>query len=96
MFFHSSTANRHFLRSMARIGGGCSEFFDTQKKSQWQTKVKEQLSRAFQPALTDVRVEWWQFDDNALKPVQVRKRVEEKELMRKEGVTTVLVGEKHG
>ena len=57
---------------MARIGGGCSEFFDTQKKSQWQGKVKEQLSKAYQPALTDVRVEWRQHDDNAPTPVQVR------------------------
>ena len=57
---------------MARVGGGYSEFFDTGKKSRWERKVKDQLHRAFQPALSRVSVEWWQFDDNAPKPIQVR------------------------
>lgn len=56
---------------MARVGGGCGEFFDTQKKSRWERKVKEQLSKAFQPALTGVSVQWWQFDENAPEPIQV-------------------------
>lgn len=67
----SSSANRHFLRSMARVGGGCSEFFDSQKKSRWERKVKEQLSKAFQPALTGVDVQWQQHDENAPQPIQV-------------------------
>lgn len=67
----SSSANRHFLRSMARVGAGCEEFFDSKTKSKWERKVKSQLSKAFQPALTSVSVEWQQFDDNAPKPVQV-------------------------
>ena len=67
----SSAANRHFLRSMARVGAGCEEFFDSKTKSKWERKVKSQLSKAFQPALTSVNVEWQQFDDNAPKPVQV-------------------------
>lgn len=56
---------------MARVGGGCEEFFETQKKSRWERKIKEQLSKAFQPALTGVNVEWWQHDNNAPTPVQV-------------------------
>lgn len=67
----SSAANRHFLRSMARVGAGCEEFFDSKTKSKWERKVKSQLSKAFQPALTSVSVEWQQFDDNTPKPVQV-------------------------
>ena len=67
----SSTANRHFLRAMARTGSGYSEFFDARKKSCWERKVKDQLHRAFQPAMSQVNIEWWQFDDDAPKPVQV-------------------------
>ena len=33
------TANRHFLKSMARVGAGCEEFFDPKTKSKWQRKV---------------------------------------------------------
>lgn len=69
---YSSTANKHFLRSMARVGGGCEEFFDTKTKSKWEKRVKGQLSKAFQPALTSVSVEWQQFDENAPTPIQVR------------------------
>ena len=68
---HSSTANKHFLRSMARVGGGCEEFFDTKTKSKWERKVKGQLSKSFQPALTSVSVQWQQFDENAPTPIQV-------------------------
>ena len=57
---------------MARVGAGCGEFFDTKTKSKWEKKVKSQLSKAFQPALTSVCVKWQQFDENATKPVQVR------------------------
>ena len=67
----SSTANKHFLRSMARVGGGCEEFFDTKTKSKWERKVKGQLSKSFQPALTSVSVQWQQFDENAPTPIQV-------------------------
>ena len=68
---HSSTANKHFLRSMARVGGGYEEFFDTKTKSKWERKVKGQLSKSFQPALTSVSVQWQQFDENAPTPIQV-------------------------
>ena len=68
---HSSTANKHFLRSIARVGAGCEEFFDSKVKSKWERKVKSQLSKAFQPALTSVSVEWQQFDENAPIPIQV-------------------------
>ena len=33
------TANRHFLKSMARVGAGYEEFFDPKTKSKWQRKV---------------------------------------------------------
>jgi len=33
--------------------------------------VKSQLSKAFEPALTSVKVMWQQFDENAPKPIQV-------------------------
>ena len=71
-FLNSCTANRHFLRTMARVGAGSEEFFDPKTKSKWERKAKLQLSKAFQPALTSVTVEWQQHDDNAPKPMQVR------------------------
>lgn len=67
----SSTANKHFLRSMAHVGAGCVEYFDPKTKSKWERKVRTQLDRAFQPALTSVHVQWGQFDDDAPKPIQV-------------------------
>jgi len=33
------TANRHFLKSMARVGAGYEQFFDPKTKSKWQRKV---------------------------------------------------------
>ena len=57
---------------MAHVGGGCEEFFEVQKKSSWERKIKSQLSKAFQPALTGVSVEWTQHDDNAPTPIQVQ------------------------
>ena len=36
------------------------------------SQVKSQLSKAFGPALTSVKVMWQQFDENAPKPIQVR------------------------
>ncbi|KAL5457332.1 hypothetical protein EMCRGX_G034580 [Ephydatia muelleri] len=71
----SSTANRHFLRSMARVGAGYEEFFDEKTKSKWEKKAKSQLSKAFQPALTSVCVEWQQFDENAPKPIQAPQEI---------------------
>ncbi|XP_046570901.1 protein mono-ADP-ribosyltransferase PARP4-like [Haliotis rubra] len=61
----SSTANMHLLRAIARVGGGAFEFFDRKAKSKWERKVKSQLSKASQPGLTSVAVEWQQFDNDA-------------------------------
>ena len=36
---YRKTANRHFLKSMARVGAGYDEFFDPKTKSKWQRKV---------------------------------------------------------
>ncbi|XP_033101567.1 protein mono-ADP-ribosyltransferase PARP4-like, partial [Anneissia japonica] len=66
----SKTANKHLLRAIARVGTGAFEFFDTSTKSKWERKVKGQLLKARQPALSNVRVNWQQFDDNAPKPIQ--------------------------
>ena len=60
---------------MARVGAGFEEFFDEKAKSKWEKKAKGQLSKAFQPALTSVCVEWQQFDENAPKSIQVSSRL---------------------
>ena len=39
MCLYRKTANRHFLKSMARVGAGYEEFFDPKTKSKWQRKV---------------------------------------------------------
>lgn len=56
---------------MAHMGAGWAEFFDPKTKSKWERKVKAQLDKAFQPALSSVSVQWQQFDDNAPAPIQV-------------------------
>ena len=45
---------------MARVGAGSEEFFDTKTKSKWERRAKQQLSKAFQPALTSVAMDWSQ------------------------------------
>ncbi|XP_032219397.2 protein mono-ADP-ribosyltransferase PARP4 isoform X2 [Nematostella vectensis] len=64
------TCNRHFLRSMARVGAGAYELFDSKVKSKWERKVESQLSKARQPVLTSVKVAWQQHDSYAKPPVQ--------------------------
>ncbi|XP_071788645.1 protein mono-ADP-ribosyltransferase PARP4-like [Asterias amurensis] len=54
----SATANRHLLAAVARQGGGAFEFFDSAAKSTWEKKIKLQVSRASQPAVTSVSVQW--------------------------------------
>ncbi|XP_065907660.1 protein mono-ADP-ribosyltransferase PARP4-like isoform X4 [Dysidea avara] len=41
------TANRHFLKSMARVGAGYEEFFHPKTKSKWQRKLSQWLSLLF-------------------------------------------------
>ena len=71
-FGFGSTANRHLLAKLSQVGAGSSEFFDSKAKSKWEKKVKEQIRKAQQPALTSVQVTWQQFDDNASVPLQVK------------------------
>ena len=71
-FGFGSTANRHLLTKLAQIGAGASEFLDPKTKSKWERKVKEQIRKAQQPALTSVTVSWQQHDDDAPTPMQVR------------------------
>ena len=66
----SPTANRHLLRLMAQRGAGAFEYFDAKVKSRWESQVEAQLERVAQPALTSVRVNWQQFDENVPEPVQ--------------------------
>jgi len=56
-------ANRHTLRTLARVGGGASEFFDNKVKSKWEGKVKGQLGKASQPGVSSISVDWQTFGD---------------------------------
>lgn len=68
---HSDAANRHALRSLARVGAGAFEFFDRKTKSKWEGRVKNQMSKASQPNLSRISVAWQQFnDDDSAKMVQ--------------------------
>lgn len=70
-FVRSDTANRHALRSLARVGAGAFEFFERKAKSKWEGRVKSQLSKASQPSLSNIEVAWQQFSENdAAKLVQ--------------------------
>ncbi|XP_078001506.1 protein mono-ADP-ribosyltransferase PARP4-like isoform X2 [Glandiceps talaboti] len=71
----SSTVNHHLLQAMARVGAGAYEYFDTKTKSKWERKIRTQLQKSAQPALTSVHVEWQQFDDDAPKPVQAPNQI---------------------
>ncbi|XP_064614206.1 LOW QUALITY PROTEIN: protein mono-ADP-ribosyltransferase PARP4-like [Liolophura sinensis] len=71
----SDSANRHRLRSLARIGSGCFEFFDSKLKSKWGAKVKSVLYRVSQPSLTSVHVEWHQYDNNPQPPIQAPRQI---------------------
>ncbi|KAK7486590.1 hypothetical protein BaRGS_00022115, partial [Batillaria attramentaria] len=71
----SPTCNVYTLKSLARVSAGTFEFFDTKVKSKWEEKVKRQLSKASQPGLTSVAVEWRQYDDNLPPPVQAPRRI---------------------
>lgn len=70
-FGFGSTANRHLLTKLAEVGAGAAEFLDSKRKSQWEKKIKEQLRKAQQPALSSVKVIWHQYDNDAPKPLQV-------------------------
>ncbi|XP_071956345.1 protein mono-ADP-ribosyltransferase PARP4-like isoform X2 [Antedon mediterranea] len=71
----SATANKHLLKSIARVGTGAFEFFDTSLKSRWAKKIKSQLLKAMQPVLSNVNVEWEQLEDSAPKPIQAPSQI---------------------
>ncbi|XP_060597096.1 uncharacterized protein LOC132751015 isoform X2 [Ruditapes philippinarum] len=71
----SGTADRHMLRALARVGAGSFEYFDTKVKSKWETKVKSQISKAAQPGLTSVQVEWEQHGADVPPPVQAPRQI---------------------
>ncbi|KAL3871218.1 hypothetical protein ACJMK2_039226 [Sinanodonta woodiana] len=71
----SSTANRHLLRALARMGGGAFEFFDPKSKSKWEGKVKSQISKAGHIGLTSISVHWEQYDSDVASPVQAPKNI---------------------
>ncbi|RDD38355.1 Poly [ADP-ribose] polymerase 4 [Trichoplax sp. H2] len=63
-FSTGDTSNRYFMRTLAKIGAGYHEHFDTKFRSKWQQKIQNQIYKASQPTLTSVAVHWQQFDDN--------------------------------
>ncbi|XP_072018403.1 protein mono-ADP-ribosyltransferase PARP4-like [Amphiura filiformis] len=71
----SSTANRHLLRALARVGAGAFQFFDSKVKSKWEGKIKSQLNKSSHPVLTSVSVEWQQFDNHAPRPIQAPNQI---------------------
>ena len=53
----------HFLRSLARLGGGVCELFDSSRKSKWQAKVVKQMERTAQPGLMNISIDWVQVSE---------------------------------
>eukprot|EP00794_Sanderia_malayensis_P009205 gene9205-10179_t len=70
-----ATSNHHLLRKMSQMGRGACEFFDSSAKSKWERKVKSQIEKCQQLALTSVNVAWQQFDDDAPCPLQAPRNV---------------------
>ncbi|XP_028417262.1 protein mono-ADP-ribosyltransferase PARP4-like isoform X3 [Dendronephthya gigantea] len=70
-----SSANRYFLRTLAKVGAGASEYFDEKVKSKWKRKVESFISRSQQPVLTSVSVAWQQFDNDAPTPIQAPSQI---------------------
>ncbi|GFO43316.1 poly [ADP-ribose] polymerase, partial [Plakobranchus ocellatus] len=71
----SPTCNSHTLRALARVSAGAYEYFDPKTKSKWEPKVKSQMTKAMQPGLTSVSVEWRQYDENLPPPVQAPRQI---------------------
>ncbi|XP_041462873.1 protein mono-ADP-ribosyltransferase PARP4-like isoform X5 [Lytechinus variegatus] len=71
----SSSSNRHLLKGMARVGRGAFEFFDNNAKSKWESKVKAQLSKAKQPSVSSLEVQWKQHDNDPPTPVQAPRQL---------------------
>ncbi|XP_052241111.1 uncharacterized protein LOC127851394 isoform X2 [Dreissena polymorpha] len=71
----SSTADRHLLRALARVGAGAFEFFDPKVKSKWERKVQSHINKAAQPGLTSVQVDWEQHGANVELPVQAPRQI---------------------
>ncbi|XP_063954630.1 protein mono-ADP-ribosyltransferase PARP4-like isoform X5 [Lytechinus pictus] len=71
----SSSSNRHLLKGMARVGRGAFEFFDNNAKSKWESKVKAQLSKAKQPSVSSLDVQWKQHDNDPPTPVQAPRQL---------------------
>ncbi|GFR66346.1 poly [ADP-ribose] polymerase [Elysia marginata] len=71
----SPTCNSHTLRALSRVSAGAFEYFDPKTKSKWHPKVKSQITKAMQPGLTSVSVEWRQYDDNLPPPAQAPRQI---------------------
>ena len=48
--------SKHVIRAIARAGGGFAEIISHDKRAE--SKVKSQIARSFQPALSNVHIEW--------------------------------------
>ncbi|BFZ25340.1 hypothetical protein BsWGS_28378 [Bradybaena similaris] len=71
----SATCNTYTLKAVSRVSGGAFEYFNSKTKSKWEPKVKSQISKARQPGLTSVNVEWHQYNDNHPVPVQAPQQI---------------------
>ncbi|ESO10884.1 hypothetical protein HELRODRAFT_190218 [Helobdella robusta] len=58
-----TTANNYCLKNLARVGHGTYEYFDDLFKFKWQAKVNSHLEKFIQPALSDISIEWQNFND---------------------------------
>ena len=64
----SSSCDKHTMRLIANRGCGFFEFFDPSHKSSWAEKVKRQLKKCFQLALSKVAVQWVRHDEDDDRP----------------------------
>ncbi|CAG5135718.1 unnamed protein product, partial [Candidula unifasciata] len=71
----SDTCNSYTLKAVSRVSGGAFEYFNSKTKSKWEPKVKSQISKACQPGLTSVNVEWHQYNDDHPAPVQAPQEI---------------------
>uniref|UniRef100_F6V7V1 VIT domain-containing protein n=4 Tax=Ciona intestinalis TaxID=7719 RepID=F6V7V1_CIOIN len=63
-FSLGTTANQYLLKKISRSSGGSHEHFAFDAKSKWERKVSQQLEKAQQPVLTDIKVNWKTYNEN--------------------------------
>ncbi|XP_078486289.1 protein mono-ADP-ribosyltransferase PARP4 [Ciona intestinalis] len=63
-FSLGTTANQYLLKKISQASGGAHEHFAFDAKSKWERKVSQQLEKAQQPVLTDIKVNWKTYDED--------------------------------